>query len=87
MKWHTNSHTKDNVLRHPADDEAWKSFDNLHPQFIADSRNVRLGLTSDGFNPFGNLSTFHSTWPIMLVSYNLPHWMCMNQMSFILLLI
>ncbi|XP_062165003.1 uncharacterized protein LOC133871592 [Alnus glutinosa] len=87
MRWHEEDRTKDGVLRHPADGEAWKSFDLLHPKFSADSRNVRLGLTSDGFNPFGNMSTSHSTWPIMLLPYNLPPWMCMKQTSFILSLI
>ena len=79
--------TKDGVLRHPADGEAWKSFDNLHPDFSSESRNVRLGLTSDEFNPFGNMSTSHSTWPVMLVPYNLPLWMCMKLSSFILSLV
>jgi hypothetical protein len=87
MRWHVEGRTKDGVLRHPADGEAWKSFDLLHPEFLADSKNVRLGLTSYGFNPFGNMSTSHSTWPIMLVPYNLPHWMCMKQTSFILSMI
>jgi len=79
--------TKDGVLRHPADGKAWKSFDLLHLEFSADRGNVRLGLTSDGFNPFGNMSTSHSTWPVMLVPYNLPPWMCMKQTSFILSMI
>jgi hypothetical protein len=84
MRWHVEGRTKDGVLRHPADGEAWKSFDNLHPDFSSNSRNVRLGLTSDGFNLFGNMSTSHSTWPVMLVPYNLPPWICMKQSSFIL---
>ena len=25
------------------------------------------------------MSTSHSTWPIMLVPYNLPPWMCLKQ--------
>jgi hypothetical protein len=66
MRWHEEDRTKDGVLRHPADGKAWKSFDLLYPEFSADSRNVRLGLTSNGFNPFGNMSTSHSTWPVML---------------------
>jgi hypothetical protein len=73
MRWHAEGHTKDGVLRRPADCQAWKSFDNLHPDFSSDSRNVRLGLMSDEFNPFGSMSTSHSTWPIMLVMYNLQH--------------
>jgi hypothetical protein len=87
MRWHAEGRTKDGVLRHPADGEAWKSFDNLHPDFSSESRNVRLGLMSDGFNPFGNMSTSHSTWLVMLVPYNLPPWMCMKQPSFILSLV
>jgi hypothetical protein len=87
MRWHVEGHTKDGVLRHLADGEAWKSFNNLHPDFSSDNRNVRLGLTSDGFNPFGNMNTSHSTWPVMLVPYNLPPWMCMKQSSFILSLV
>jgi hypothetical protein len=44
MRWHAEGRTKDDVLRHPADGKAWKSFDNLHPNFSSDSKNVRLGL-------------------------------------------
>jgi hypothetical protein len=85
--FYAEGRTKDGMLRHPADGEAWQSFDLLHPEFSAYIRNVRLGLTSDGFNPFGNMSISHSTWPIMLVLYNLPPWMCMKQTAFILSLI
>jgi hypothetical protein len=78
MRWHAEGRTRDGVLRHLADGEAWRLFDILHPDFMADSRNVQLDLTADGFNHFGNMSTSHSTWPVMLVPYNLPPWMCMK---------
>jgi len=52
-----------------------------------DPRNVRLGLSSYGFNPFGNMITAHSTWPVLLVLYNFPPWMCMKQPYFMLSLI
>ena len=42
-------------------------------------RNLRLGLCTDGMNPFGNLSSQHSTWPVLLVIYNLPPWLCMKR--------
>jgi Zn ribbon nucleic-acid-binding protein len=87
MRWHAEGRTKDGILRHPADSEAWRSFNILYPDFMADSRNVWLGLTSDGFNPFGNMSTSISTWLVMLAPYNLPTWMCMKQTSFILSLV
>jgi len=49
-------------MRHPRDSEAWKTFDLLHPEFVDDPQNVRLGLATNGFNPFGNMSTSHSIW-------------------------
>ncbi|XP_019229639.1 PREDICTED: uncharacterized protein LOC109210641 [Nicotiana attenuata] len=87
MRWHHEEHNKNGVLRHPADSEAWKKFDSKYPQFAGDPRNVRLGLASDGFNPFGTMRTVHSTWPVILMPYNLPPWMCMKQEFFILSLL
>ena len=72
MKWHAEKRTNDGVLRHPADALAWKAFVSQYPDFASDSRNVRLGLALDSFNPFGNMSTNYSTWPVILVPYNLP---------------
>ena len=60
MRWHDESRTKDGMLRHPADSLAWKAFDDRHPDFASDARNVRLGLASDGFNPFQTLSYVYS---------------------------
>jgi hypothetical protein len=87
MRWHANGRTKDGVLRHPIDDEAWKSFDERHPNFALDPRNVRLGLATDGFNHFGTMTSSYSTWPFILILYNLPPWLCMKQQSFILSLL
>jgi hypothetical protein len=87
MRWHDEGRTKDKFLRHPADGECWKDLDDRYPKFAEDPRNVRLGLGSDGFNPFRNMSSKHSTWPVMLIPYNLPPWICMKQTSFILSMI
>ncbi|XP_027351206.1 uncharacterized protein LOC113862314 [Abrus precatorius] len=87
MQWHGLESTTEGILRHPRDSEAWKKFDLMYPQFASDSRNVRLGLATNGFNPFRNLSTSYSIWPVMLIPYNLPPWMYMKQSSFILSMI
>ncbi|KAK1614363.1 hypothetical protein QYE76_019880 [Lolium multiflorum] len=42
-------------------------------------RNIRLGASTDGFNPFGNQSSTHSTWPVFVWIYNLPPWLCMKR--------
>ncbi|XP_019233591.1 PREDICTED: uncharacterized protein LOC109214156 [Nicotiana attenuata] len=78
LRWHDEERSKDGKLRHPANGQAWKDFDSLHSEFARDSRNLRLGLASDGFNPFRTMSISHSTWPVILMVYNLPTWMCMK---------
>ena len=60
MRWHREKRVDDDTIRHPVDAKEWKIFDKLHSWFAEDSRNVRLGLSSDGFNPFGNMSTNYS---------------------------
>nr|XP_004494940.1 uncharacterized protein LOC101496411 [Cicer arietinum] len=87
MRWHHESRLNDGSLRHPADSLAWKNFDARYPTFSLDPRNVRLGVASDGFNPFKTMSITHSTWPVILIPYNLPPWMCMKQPYFMLSLL
>lgn len=79
MRWHEEDRTKDDTLRHPADGEAWQKFNELHPDFAQEIRNVRLGLSCDGFNPFKHMNTAHSVWPVFIHVYNLPPWMCMKK--------
>ncbi|KAL0284551.1 UNVERIFIED_CONTAM: hypothetical protein Sradi_7194300 [Sesamum radiatum] len=66
-------------MAHPSHGDAWKHFDRTHPSFASDARNVRLGLCTDGFSPFGNSSTPYSCWPVIITVYNLPPWMCMQE--------
>ncbi|XP_056688096.1 uncharacterized protein [Spinacia oleracea] len=78
MPWHTSGRENDHHLHHPVDGKAWKEFDSLYPKFSEDPRNVRLGLATDGFSPFNSMSIAHSTWPVILINYNLPPWMIMK---------
>ncbi|XP_068339217.1 uncharacterized protein [Pyrus communis] len=87
MRWHATECPKDEFMRHPSDSPAWKHLDNLYPDFASEIRNVRLGLASDGFNPFGKIRNDHSTWPVVLSVYNLPPWMCMKQPNLLLSLL
>ena len=69
---------KDGLLRHLGDGLAWKSFDAKYTGFVF-PHNVRLELASDGFNPFCMLNSTYSTWPVILIPYNLPPWLCMKR--------
>ncbi|CAM8877247.1 unnamed protein product [Rhodiola kirilowii] len=54
MRWHARREVDDpEYIRHLADGESWQLFDKEFPEFASEIRNVRLGLATDGFNPFG----------------------------------
>jgi hypothetical protein len=80
MRWHKRDElVSDEKMCHLADCRAWKHVDSLYLKFAYDPRNVRLGLASDGFNPFGMLNVTYATWPVILIPYNLPPWLCLKQ--------
>jgi len=67
------------MYRHPTDSIQWKKFDDEFPEFGKESRNIRLGLATNGMNLFGNMSTNHNSWLVLLVIYNLPPGLCMKK--------
>lgn len=87
MTWHSTGRSEAGTMRHPVDGSSWKEFDKRYPNFSKEPRNVRLVLVADGFNPFSHASSTHSTWPVILTTYNLPPWLCMKDTSFMLTLL
>ncbi|XP_039851410.1 uncharacterized protein LOC120709835 [Panicum virgatum] len=87
-RWHKEKRVPiENEMRHPADGEAWKDFDETFKSFADDPRSLRLGIATDGFNPFGQMSNSYSIWPVIVVPYNFPPWMCMDQSNYMLALL
>ena len=84
MRWHNEELVDDGKMRHPANSKAWKRVDATYEWFAQDPCNVRLGLASDGFNPFGMLNVSYNCWPVILIPYNLPPWLCLKQSHWML---
>ncbi len=47
----------------------------IHSNFAIEPINVRLGLATDGVNPFGEKNNVWSTWQVLLLIYNLLPWL------------
>ncbi|CAA7025720.1 unnamed protein product [Microthlaspi erraticum] len=78
MRWHAE-HTMGGEITHPSDAKAWKHFQSVYPNFEYERRNVYLGLSTDGFNPFGKNGRQYSVWPVIVTPYNLPPSLCMKR--------
>lgn len=87
LTWHATDRKKDGLMRHPADAASWKLVDEKWPSFGADPRNLRLALSTDGFNPFSGQNSKYSCWPVILVIYNLPPWLIMKRKHMMLTLL
>jgi len=79
LTWLANGRNCNKMVRHLTDCSQWKKIDHLFSDFGKEPRNLRLALANDGMNPYGNLNTQHSSWPILLVIYNLPPWLCIKR--------
>ncbi|KAI3682163.1 hypothetical protein L2E82_50097 [Cichorium intybus] len=79
LRWHAEERKIDGKIRHVADSPQWRNIDSDFEEFGKEIRNIRFELSSDGINPFGNMSSRHSTWPVLLCIYNLPPWLCMKR--------
>ncbi|XP_050238139.1 uncharacterized protein LOC126687627 [Mercurialis annua] len=86
MTWHADHEMDGDKMCHPSDSPAWKHFSELHSEFADEGRHIRLGLCSDGFQPFTNFGQQYSSWPVILTPYNLPPGLCMKD-EFMLLTI
>ena len=53
MTWHARNISEEGVMRHAADSEQWKFVNSRYrEEFSGEDRNLRLGLATDGVNPF-----------------------------------
>ena len=86
LRWHFNNKSNDGKIRHPVDSVTWNVVDETWKSFASNPRNLRLGLATDGFNPFLTLSSKYSCWPVMLVTYNLSPMLCMKKENIMLTL-
>ena len=79
LKWHAHGRENNGKLRHPVDTPTWQLVNQLWPEFASDCRNLRLAISADGINPHKNMTSKHSCWPVLIVTYNLPPWLCMKR--------
>ena len=87
MDYHARQRSEDGVMWIPADGSAFKDINERWPIFKEEPRNVKFSMAADGVNPFGELKTNYSVWPIFVINNNLPPWMTIKRENVMLALI
>ena len=87
LTWHAQEREFDGKMCHLSDSPSWKLIDHKWPDFGGEPRNLRLVISADGINPHSSLSSRHSCWPVIMIIYNLPPWLCMKRKFMLLSLL
>lgn len=87
LRWHSTNKSSDGKLRYPVDSVTWEQVNAKYPAFAPEERNIRLGLSTDGFNPFNMKNSTYSCWPVLLVNYNMAPDLCMKKENIMLTLL
>lgn len=73
LTWHIDERKVEiDKLRHPIDSPSWKLVDQLWPDFMKESRSLRVSIAAVGINLNNDLSSHYNCWLILMVTYNLP---------------
>lgn len=75
MTWWAENRSRDEKIRYVCDGLLWKWIDANLGDFGASARNLRLALATDEVCPYGVKRSTYSTFPVMLLNYNIPPWL------------
>ena len=87
MSWHSENRSTNGIMQTLVDNLTWKHIETKWPIFERKLCHLRLGLGTDGVNPFGVHSTKWSNWLVVLWNYNIPPWMSIKKGHLILCLL
>jgi hypothetical protein len=69
------------------DGSAFREIEENWADFKDEPCNVRLSLVVDSVNPFRELRSIYSVWPIFFINYNIPPWMSIKREHIMLTMI
>jgi hypothetical protein len=87
MDYHARNRSEYGVLRMPADGSEFREIEEKWANFKDEPRNVRISLEVDGVNPFRELRSIYSVWPIFVINNNIPPWMSIKREHIMLTMI
>jgi hypothetical protein len=73
LRWASQNKTGMEEMKSVADSPAWEHINKeVDTKFNQENRHLRMGLSLDGLNSFSMQRSTHSTWPVLVLIYNLP---------------
>jgi hypothetical protein len=77
----------DGLVRHVVDNKTWAHIDETWLDFAIEPHNLKLAISTYGFNPFCEKLCKWSTWPMYILIYNLSPWLTTKRFLVLVALI
>ena len=58
---------------------AFRDIEEKWPHFKEEPRNLRIYLAADGVNPFAQMKSIYTVWPIFVINNNIPPWLSIKR--------
>jgi hypothetical protein len=71
----------------PSNGSKFREIEEKWADFKDEPRNVRLSLVANDVNPFRELRSIYSMWPIFVINNNIPPWMSIKREHIMLTMI
>jgi hypothetical protein len=79
MDRHVTNKNEDGMMRGLVSSKTWKIVEDRWAQFKEELRHLRLGLATNGINPYSLQQSKYLVWPILVLNYNLPPHLTMSN--------
>ena len=79
MDYHARNRSQDDVIRIPTYGYAFRDMEEKWPHFKEEPRNLRISLATDGVNPFAQMKSIYTMWPIFVINANIPPWLSIKS--------
>jgi hypothetical protein len=66
LQWHVGNKSTDGLVCHVVDNKTWSHIDETWPNFANEPWNLRLAISTNGFNPFFEKLCQWSTWHVYI---------------------
>ena len=87
MDYHARNRSQDDIMQILADGSTFKKVEKKWPHFKEEPHNLKLSLVVDDVNPFGEMRSTYSLWPIFVINNNIHPWLSIRREHIMLTLI
>ena len=79
MDYHARNRSKDDVIRMPANGSTFRDLEEKWPHFKEEPHNIRIYLEAESVNPFTQMKSIYTVWPIFVINNNIPPWLSIKR--------